>query len=105
MTLASPDSKARPTVGPWPVRGDARGPTPKDLRRGDREIQEQVCESLTVHAEFDVDDIEVDVEQGEVTLSGTVRSRWAKLYAEDLAAGIVGVRDVTNEVRIVSRGA
>lgn len=61
---------------------------------------EDVCELLTDHGDLDASDIEVFVDQGDVILRGTVRSRWAKYYAEDLAMAVNGVNDVVNELKI-----
>lgn len=98
--------------GPWLERAasgylrapEARPTGPKGYRRSDERIFEEVCAALEDHGDIDASDIEVTVDESDVILRGTVRSRWSKYYAEDLAAGIPGVRDVVNELRIV-RGA
>jgi osmotically-inducible protein OsmY len=105
MTPLEREDEERPTIGPWPVEGDARGYAPRNYRKSDERIREEVCEALAAHGDLDVSDVEVDVKDGEVILQGTVRSRWAKFYAEDLAAGIFGAHDVVNELRIARRGA
>jgi hypothetical protein len=76
---------------------------PKNYRRSEAAILEEVFEVLSDHGDLDVSDIEVFMDDGDVILRGTVRSRWAKFYAEDLAAGVRGVRDVVNELRILRR--
>jgi BON domain len=76
---------------------------PKNYRRSDVAILEEVFEVLSDHGDLDVSDIEVFMDDGDVILRGTVRSRWAKFYAEDLAAGVRGVRDVVSELRILRR--
>jgi hypothetical protein len=48
----------------------------------------------------DATDIEVLVISGEVTLSGTVDGRESKRRAEDIAADVLGVRDVQNNLRV-----
>src|SRR5690625_3385461 len=48
----------------------------------------------------DASDVEVKVDGGEVTLSGTVASRRMKRRAEDIADGIRGVHDVHNQLRV-----
>jgi osmotically-inducible protein OsmY len=73
---------------------------PKNYRRSDERVLEDVCDALADHGDFDASDVEVHVEDGTVILRGTVRSRWAKWYAFDVAAGIRGVEDVVNELRI-----
>ena len=80
-----------------------RGRGPKNWRRSDERIREDVNERLTEHDGIDATDIEVAVENGEVTLSGTVDSRWTKRMAEDVAAFCAGVVDVHNRLRIAER--
>jgi BON domain-containing protein len=50
--------------------------------------------------DLDATDIDVAVEDGEVTLSGTVDDRDARWLAEDLAEAISGVRAVHNRLRV-----
>jgi len=77
-----------------------RGKGPKGYRRSDERIREDVCDLLSDNPKVDASDIEVSVENGEVTLSGTVRSRDDKRRAEYVADAIGGVRDVHNRLRI-----
>ena len=51
-------------------------------------------------AAIDAFEIEVRVENGEVTLTGTVEDRHAKRLAEDLAERFSGVTDVHNQLRV-----
>ena len=60
--------------------------------------------SLTRHPDVDASDLEVHVEGGEVTLTGTVDGRAAKRLAEDVVEQISGVTDIHNQIR-VARGA
>ena len=55
---------------------------------------------MTDDDSLDPSDITIQVTQGEVTLTGTVHSRYQKRRAEDLAEGSSGVRDVTNNIRV-----
>jgi hypothetical protein len=52
----------------------------------------------------DATDVEVQVEQCEVTLTGFVDSRDAKHAVEDCAEQVTGVRDVHNRLRIRPAG-
>jgi len=79
---------------------DFRGRGPKGYRRSDERIREDVCERLTDDWRIDATDVEVVVNDGEVTLSGVVNSRGAKRHAEDLVEDITGVRDVHNNLRV-----
>lgn len=77
-----------------------RGRGPKGYRRSDERILEDINERLTQHDRIDASDIEVRVEEGDVTLSGQVDSRTAKRLAEDVAYGVSGVIDVQNNLRV-----
>jgi osmotically-inducible protein OsmY len=79
------------------------GRGPKGYRRSDERIHEDVCDCLTDHPEVDASEIEVEVHHGEVTLAGTVESRYAKRLAEDIAEAVSGVHDVHNRLRVVPR--
>lgn len=57
------------------------------------------------HGDLDASDVDVKVENGEVTLTGKVDSRWAKRMAEDLAESCMGVRDVMNQIKVKADGA
>ncbi len=77
-----------------------RGRGPRGYRRSDDRIKEDINDRLTDHAYLDAADIEVSVNQGEVTLAGTVESRWAKRTAEEMAESVSGVTDVLNQLRV-----
>jgi hyperosmotically inducible protein len=80
--------------------GRWRGRGPRTYRRRDESIREEICESLTENPDLDADDIEVSVEGGDVTLTGTAESRDARWLAEDLAEAVSGVRTVHNNLRV-----
>ena len=82
--------------------GSHRGRGPRDYRRSDERIREDINDRLTDHAYLDAYDIEVMVSQGEVTLSGTVESRRDKRTAEDIADSVSGVKNVQNNLRVKS---
>jgi hypothetical protein len=84
----------RASAGPHAGRG------PRGYQRADDRIREDVCDCLTEAADVDASDIEVTVERGLVTLSGTVDNRAAKRRAEDIAETIRGVKDVENRLRL-----
>jgi BON domain len=86
------------------VLGEDRGPSfaglgPKEYRRSDERIREDVCEALAAHPAIDASDLEVAVRDGAVTLRGTVDDRTSKRLAVDVAESIIGVTDVASEVR------
>jgi Flp pilus assembly secretin CpaC len=59
-----------------------------------------VNDRLSDDDNVDASDIEVSVSKGEVTLSGTVASRWEKRRAEDVAESVSGVKDVENRIKV-----
>jgi hypothetical protein len=80
------------------------GRGPKGYTRSDDRIREEICDCMTEDPMLDASEIEVDVKQGEVMLSGSVASREQKRRAEDVAERISGVRDVTNQLRVTRDG-
>ena len=76
-----------------------RGKGPKGYRRSDERIKEDINDRLS-EGYLDATDITVAVENGEVTLSGTVNSRADKRRAEDIAEYVSGVSNVENRLRV-----
>jgi hypothetical protein len=87
---------------PGKVEGPHRGRGPRNYRRPDERILEDVVERLTHHPWIDATDIQVSCTNGEVTLTGTVQNREMKWMAEDEAYCVWGVTDVQNQLRIRS---
>jgi osmotically-inducible protein OsmY len=83
-------------------QGRYSGRGPKGYQRSDERIKEDISEHLTHHGEIDASEIEIQVQNGEVTLTGTVDHRQAKRLAEDVAERVSGVRDVHNHIRVSS---
>lgn len=73
---------------------------PKGWWRADDSIREDVCEALAYQDGLDASDVEVEVKDAEVWLNGTVRDRFQKRLAEDLAGHVRGVVDVHNRLTI-----
>ena len=80
--------------GPFAGRG------PRGYRRSDERIREDVADRLTEHGDVDASEIELDVRDGVVTLSGTVEDRRQKRLAEDAAESVSGVVDVNNRLEL-----
>jgi hypothetical protein len=87
----------------FPEEGRLRGRGPRSYTRPDQRIREDVSDWLTEDPHIDASDIEVTVESGEVTLSGTVMSRPVKRRVEDIAESVPGVKHVQNNLRIQNR--
>ena len=84
-------------------RQQNRGKGPKNYRRSDKRIREDVNDRLSDDYYVDASDIEVQAKQGLVTLTGTVGSRHDKRRAEDIAESVSGVTDVENRLRVQPR--
>ncbi len=81
-------------------RDDHRGRGPKGYQRSDDRIRDDVNEHLTDDAMIDASEIDVTVQNREVTLTGTVRSRDERRRAEDVAEQVPGVTHVQNNLRV-----
>ena len=84
----------------WNQTGPYTGMGPSGYQRSDERILDEVCKRLTRHGQVDASDIEEKVENGEVTLSGSVENRRQKRMAEDAAETVSGVYDVHNRLTI-----
>jgi osmotically-inducible protein OsmY len=80
--------------GPYTGRG------PKGYKRSDERIKEEVSDHLEQNGMIDASEIQVEVQNGVVTLQGSVESRQMKRMAEDLVENCPGVKDVHNHLRM-----
>jgi osmotically-inducible protein OsmY len=79
-----------------------------DLRRGrdrrqDHEIRGAALQSLIWDVDVPARSVDVDVEDGWVTLTGDVRHQYQSDAAYEDVARLEGVVDVTNEIRVNAR--
>lgn len=81
-------------------RSNFAGRGPRGYQRTDDRIREDVCDYLTDDPRVDASDIEIQVKGGEVTLSGSVRTRDEKRFTEDDVERITGVREVNNNLKV-----
>lgn len=79
-----------------------RGKGPKNYRRSDERIKEDINDKLTDEWNVDATDIEVCVTEGVVILTGYVSDKHQKRKAEDVAESVLGVNHVENRIRIDS---
>ena len=85
---------------PIEERGEHYGRGPVGYKRSDDLIREDANDHLTQHSYIDATHISVRVEDGEVTLEGTVPDRDQKHYAEEVVEKIHGVNNVINHLRV-----
>lgn len=76
---------------------------PKSYKRTDERLKDDIHEELIRHGRIDASEIEVQVKDGEVVLTGQVSSRQDKRIAEELAEKVLGVSDVQNQLRVSSK--
>ncbi len=80
-------------------REEYRGRGPRNYRRSDDRIKEDINDRLS-EGYLDASDIEVAVQSTEVVLTGTVNSRADKRRAEAVAESVTGVTNVENRLRV-----
>jgi len=68
--------------------------------KSDIQIQEDILEQLKWEPELHAAEIGVSVKNGIVTLSGTVRTFWEKLAAEEAAKKIAGVKAIAEDIQV-----
>lgn len=78
------------------------GKGPKGYQRSEERIREDVCDALEAHAHIDASEVEVEISEGIVTLTGSVESRQAKRLAEQAVETVRGVKDIHNQLQIMS---
>ena len=69
-------------------------------QRPDEAIWEDIHEHLTTNPDLDATEVEILVEDGDVTLTGRVPSRESKWLAEELARGVPGVMNLHNRLKL-----
>lgn len=84
--------------------GTFAGRGPRNYQRSDERVREDINERLTADPRVDASEIDVRVQNGEVTLSGTVDERRTRRLAEEIIEDMPGVRDVHNELRVNKGG-
>jgi osmotically-inducible protein OsmY len=75
------------------------------IKKSDTQIHRDVLEELKWDSRVDETEVGVEVDDGVVTLTGTVMG-WAKrVAAEEAARRVIGVLDVANDVKIKAPGS
>ncbi len=82
------------------TQGTFRGRGPKGYERSDERLREMICERLTDDPRIDASDVNIDVRDKIVKLSGVVSDRRTKYEIEDLVERCGGVKDIDNQVRV-----
>lgn len=85
----------------WSQEKNYSGRGPKNYRRRDETIFEDVCEVLSRNPYIDASEITVDVEQGTVFLDGVVETKRIAHLATELVQNLPGVINVENDLQII----
>jgi osmotically-inducible protein OsmY len=89
---------------PYQARGyegkSYQGKGPKGYERSDERIREIVCEALTDDPRIDATEINVEVKNREIKLTGTVSDRRTKYAVEELIESKAHNCEIANELRI-----
>jgi hypothetical protein len=93
------DDRRRRAAG---QRGEHRGRGPKGYRRSDERIKDDINDRLSDDDFLDASDVDVNVEDNVVILTGHVNDRWDKRRAESIAESVSGVSNVENRLRVGS---
>ncbi len=82
------------------VANETKVELPSMHRRDDADIAQAVLNALKWHVWVPQDSIKVKVEQGWVTLEGTVKSEFQRTFADDSVRYLTGVNGVTNLITV-----
>lgn len=77
----------------------SRGVAPKGYKKSDQRLTEDLGEALMDEG-IDCGNVEVQVKDGVVTITGEITDRADKYRIEHVAAGMMGVQDVDNQLRV-----
>lgn len=92
--------------GMRPGQASYSGRGPRGYKRSDDRLKEDISERLTDDPLIDASDINVEVNNGVVMLSGQVDDRWVKHHVEDLVDRCSGVQEIENRLTLSrSRGS
>lgn len=83
-----------------PHEHGATRPGPKNYRRRDESILDEIYLRLLGERKVDSSDVSVEVHHGAATLDGTVPHRSMRYLIENIVAAVRGVTDVENRIRV-----
>src|SRR5262245_26051214 len=70
------------------------------IKKSDSQIQQEVLQELKWDTRVEETEVGVEVDQGVVTLTGTVSSYAKRLAAQEAAHRVIGVLDVANDIQV-----
>jgi hypothetical protein len=84
----------------YSFEGPHRGKGPKNYMRPPQRVKDDAADRLMQDALVDASNIDVEVKDNDLILSGTVNSRFEKHRAEALVENVSGVKEVQNNLRV-----
>lgn len=87
------------TVAQKPSR-NFRGKGPRNYQRSDERILEDIYDRISGAWSLDASEVEIEVRNGVVQMSGRVADRSVRHRLEDIAEGILGVMSIENRISI-----
>jgi len=100
-----PDAKSVEAPAPAPAPDDASARAGRTAAVSDEELRARVQQALTGSRLTKPEEIEVDADEGTVTLSGSVSTPLVSQLAQALAEAIPGVRKVRNNLKVAEAHA
>jgi osmotically-inducible protein OsmY len=85
------------------VANDIEVRLPEDHERSDTDITKAVLRAIRWHTQLPANDIKAKVDDGWVTLEGTVNWNYQRIRAEQAVRYLTGVRGVSNRLKVRSR--
>ena len=84
----------------YSFEGPHRGKGPKNYSRSSERIKDDAAKRLMEDSLVDASDIEIQVKDTDLILSGTVKSRFEKHRSEVLVENVSGIKGVQNNLRV-----
>jgi hypothetical protein len=97
MQSPTHDSRGGQSFGGW-GQASSRQRGPKGYVRSDERLKDEIHERI-LQSDVDASDVTIEVQDGHVTLQGTIADRLSKYQLEELVDHVIGVRDVDNRIR------
>jgi hypothetical protein len=92
-------TQERGSFGGWSSSSSHQQRGPKGYKRSDERLLDEICQRIA-QSDIDASDVTVQVQDGHVTLDGTIPHRRMKYELEEMADRVMGVSDIDNRLRM-----
>ncbi|HLW56237.1 MAG TPA: BON domain-containing protein [Bacteriovoracaceae bacterium] len=72
----------------------------EERRKADKLLKKEILEALSDCSDIDIQDVDLEVEDGVVTLWGSVESLYEKMTIEYYVARLLSVAEVENKIEV-----